>query len=36
MSHSYGIHKISRIAENNFEAKTTLKLSWLGLFVRIT
>ena len=27
---------ISRIAENNLEVKTKLKLSWLDLFVKMT
>ena len=26
-------YTISRLAENNFEAKTKLKLNWLGFFV---
>ena len=29
-------YTISRTAENNFEAKTKLKLSWFSLFVKMT
>ena len=34
--HIQTAYTISRIAENNFETKTKPKLSWLGLFVKIT
>ena len=34
--HIQTVYTISTIAENNFEAKTKLKLSWLGIFAKMT